>query len=108
MLNHQHKGTNHIFKIDFNFENYLSKLSYKYAISLCRFRLSNHKLPIEKDRYKDVNRYERYCTVCNTDKIGDEFHFLFECMALKDLRSKYLKRYYCKKPNVIKLYQLLI
>ena len=38
-----------IYKDTHCYENYLSKLNSKSRLALCRFRLSNHKLPIEKE-----------------------------------------------------------
>ena len=34
-------------------------------ISFARFRLVNHKLPIERGRFENVPRHERECAVCN-------------------------------------------
>jgi hypothetical protein len=45
------------------------------------------------------------CTHCKTD-IEDEYHFVLACPLYSDLRSKYIKPYYYKKPSVFKLIQL--
>ena len=39
--------------------------------------------------------------------LDDEFHFLFKCQLLQDLRVKYIKRYYYTRPSMNKLLQLL-
>ena len=88
-------------------EDYLTKLPCKYRKSLCQLRLSSHVLPIEQGRYRHVNRNERYCLLCNEDKIGDEFHFILECKALVDLRKKFIPKYYYNRPNVLKFNQLM-
>ena len=44
--------------------------------------------------------------MCNQGCIGDDFHFLFKCTVLNDLRKLYLFTYYCKYPSVIKMNQL--
>ena len=31
---------------------------------------------------------ERLCTLCNSDQIGDEFHFILKCKSLKNLGKK--------------------
>ena len=36
------------------YENYLSNLHSKSRLVLCKFRLSNHKLPIERGRYSNI------------------------------------------------------
>ena len=42
-----------------------------------QFRLGNTKLPAETGRWVNIDRNERYCTLCNRNEIGDEFHLLF-------------------------------
>ena len=96
-----------LFKNTFGIESYLVNLPVCYRIAMVKIRTSNHKLPIEKGRYRNVAREERTCTLCNLDKIGDEFHFLLECPLLSDIRSKYISKYYFVRPNFYKFSQLL-
>ena len=46
---------------------------------ITKFRTCNHKLSVEKGRYNNVERYMRYCDICNQDMLGDEYHLLLEC-----------------------------
>lgn len=39
--------------------------------------------------------------------IEDEFHFVLKCPLYSDLRKKYIKPFYYKKPSVFKLVLLL-
>jgi hypothetical protein len=39
-----------IFKTDFKFEEYFNILDEQNSLLLCKFRTTNHKLPIEKGR----------------------------------------------------------
>ena len=71
-----------IYKDTHRYENYLSNLNSKSRLALCRFRLSNHKLPIERGRFSNIERERRFCQLCNGNMIGDEFHFIIECPAL--------------------------
>lgn len=48
---------------------------------------------------------ERVCITCN--KLGDEFHFLFECILFTGERRRFLKPYYYNRPNVIKTHELM-
>ena len=75
------KGKNYnLFKQDLNFENYLIKLNRKHCSSLLKFRLSNHRLPVEAGRWENTPLVEdRKCTLCSKHDIGDEFHYLFVC-----------------------------
>ena len=60
-------------------------------------RISNHKLEIEFGRYKTIRREERICKNCDSSKVEDEFHFLFECKKYEVLRNdsqNILKQYF--------------
>ena len=46
---------------------------------LVRIRISNHKLMIETGRYSQTPHNDRFCPVCNSGIIEDEFHFLLHC-----------------------------
>ena len=72
-LNNSSKGKYYsIFKTDICMEKYLLHLPRKSYLSVCKFRTSNHKRPIELVRCEGVSPNERKCLYCNTD-IGYEF-----------------------------------
>lgn len=48
---------------------------------------SNHRLPVEKDRWYSTPLNERLCIWCNLRLIGDEFYYILECSALKEMRK---------------------
>ena len=96
-----------LFKSQFGFECYLDDLPQCYRIALTKLRTSNHKLPVEKGRYANLPRDQRFCTLCNTDQMGDEYHFLLECPSLADLRTRFIPRYYSAHPNFFKYSELL-
>ena len=52
------------------------------AIKLCRFRTTKHYLSIETVRCRNVDRGNRYCNICNYQKLGDEYHYVLECSSL--------------------------
>ena len=60
---------------------------YRYIIT--RWRLSNHKLKIETDRYLKPKPPpdQRTCDVCNV--VEDEFHAIFICPMYETVREKY-------------------
>ena len=97
----------HLYKTTFGIEKYLDNLPSCYRFALTKLRTANHKLPIEKGRYRNLPREERKCNLCNQEKIGDEFHFLLECPFLTEIRTKYIDRYYWVHPNFYKFSQLL-
>jgi hypothetical protein len=54
-----------IFKENFEFENYFRVLEDKDIYTLCKFRTTNHKLPIETGRWNNIDRVNRICTKCD-------------------------------------------
>jgi hypothetical protein len=68
-----------LFKTDFKFEEYFNILDEQNSLLLCKFRTTNHKLPIEKGRWSNIPRENRYCELCQKNQIGDEYHYIFEC-----------------------------
>ncbi len=99
-------STYRLFKTSFEFEKYLVKLPYPKYTQLCRFRTTNHKLPIEIGRYRNIPRAERHCTLCDQGTLGDEFHFILACPALNALRERFIPRKFRTRPNVIKFGEL--
>ena len=97
-----------IFKKALKFENYLTVLNYKQASNLCRFRTGNYKLPIVAGRlrFSGVARNERLCNLCNTNSIGDEFHYIFQCKTLEKERSMYIDAKFLGCPNTLVMKRL--
>ena len=49
-----------------------------------------------------VERDERTCELCFLNKLGDEFHYLFECSYFEDQRRMYIPRVLSRHPNTFK------
>ena len=77
------KWNSDIFKRSHALEKYI--LTFKKAKLLCKFRRCNIKLPIEIGRWNNTRREERKCNLCNTNDLGDEFHYV---LAVTKLISK--------------------
>ena len=77
-------------------EAYLNLLPYNLRKNMARFRLSNHKLPVEKLRHTGVERSERYCNKCLCNYVGDELHVLLDCNNFKQERELYLGKNFRK------------
>ena len=80
-----------IFKRELKLEKYLTTLPLKCRLDLCRFRCSNSRIPTVCGRYHDIDFCDRICTLCHKSKLGDEYHYLFECPIFSEERSKFLK-----------------
>lgn len=71
--------------------------------------MSSHQLRIETGRYGNdrIDRNQRYCTLCNSLDIEDEYHFVLICHIYHDIRILYIKRYYRVRPSMFKFIQLM-
>ena len=98
--------TYRIFKTDFQFENYLTRVPFNLRKYLIKFRTLNHRLPVETGRWRKIAREQCKCHLC-LDDIGDEYHYLMVCKRLTVLRKKYLAPYYCIRPNTYKFQKLM-
>ena len=69
---------------------YLNIKNFKLRSSMAQFRLSAHKLEIEKGRFIS-NTYippkERLCKQCNLNECEDEKHFLLRCPLYTNIRE---------------------
>ncbi len=95
-----------IFKHEHQLENYLLILPQNLAQYFINYRLCNNYLPIETGRWRQLDRHNRKCTLCDSSAIGDEFHFVFECTYFGETRKKHLSKYFCRRPNTFKLDKL--
>ena len=98
-----------LFKRDFGFEKYLKVLNKNRRKQISVLRCSNVKFPIETGRWSNTPRAERYCTLCTSRQIGDEFHYLFLCQNehVQRIRTKFIPAYYISHPSVDKLKGIL-
>ena len=91
---------------NFDHQLYLETIEItKFCIALCKLRLSSHHLV---GRWAKPNRTlldQRKCHICNI--VEDEFHFLLECDLYKQIRKKFIKKFYWGRPNIIKLKELM-
>ena len=95
-----------IFKVTCELEAYLTKIPVKFRTMMIKFRCGNHKLPIVAGRYNNIDRSDRLCPRCDLQKIGDEYHYLFECPIFEVERKRHLTKQYRKRPNIEKMNEL--
>jgi hypothetical protein len=73
-----------------------------YYIVRLTSRICAHNLEIEKGRYFQINRTERFCKIYKDLEIEDENHFLWQCKKYRKEREILFKKvslYYKKFPN---------
>ena len=61
-------------KTSFHRSPYIQVQNSNCAIAIGRFLTTNNNLPVNTDRYKEVDRADRLCIKCNLKDIGYEFH----------------------------------
>jgi hypothetical protein len=98
-----------LYKDTFCFESYLLLLSQPMRKNVLKFRVNNHRLPIQRGRVINVPLNERLCTLCNLEEIGDEFHYLFVCEndEIQASRKKHLCNYFLHHCSIVKFGQLM-
>ncbi len=84
---------------------YFEILDQNAIFGLLKFRTSNHRLPVEVGRYRNIEYKDRKCPDCKT--IGDEFHYLFSCELFKEERKRLIPKYFRNRPNMIKYEELM-
>ena len=93
----------------FQFQPYLEKVNVlKFSQAFSRLRMSSHRLEIEADRWVKPNSTplnERICTFCQV--LDDKCHFILECSVYKELRQKYIARYYWRGPSMFEFIELI-
>ena len=82
------------------------KLPSQYMYAFCKFRCANSKIPTIVGRYSNTPIEDRKCTLCESNEIGDEFHYLFQCSKFNDGRIKYIKKHYYNNPSEYKMNRL--
>jgi hypothetical protein len=82
-----------IFKTYFGLEKYLCILqSFEQRRNFTRFRISSHRLQIERVRYQGALRQDRLCLRCTSGEIDDEKHFLISCSTCPVIRTEMFSR----------------
>ena len=91
------------------YQPYLNIIPVKsHRIALTRLITSSHHLKIETGRWARpiIPQSERICPFC-PGKQEDEFHLLLECSSYRDIRQRFIPRYYTHHPSMLKTVQLL-
>ena len=76
-----------LFKTSIQQEPYLTEIkNVKDRITMTKFRLSDHKIMIEKGRHHNIRKELRFCKFC-PNTIEDEIHFLMSCTMFTTRRE---------------------
>jgi hypothetical protein len=67
-------------RVNFGREKFLDAITnVNLRRTITKIRLSDHHLDIETGRRLNIAKHPRFCSLCNTGEIGDEFHVLMKC-----------------------------
>ena len=95
-------------------EPYLEILDAKKDIILCKFRTTNHRLPIELGRWQNIERSNRIIKKKKKKKkkkndIGDEFHYILQCRYFEQNCKHLIPSYFRNtcRPNVLKFKNIM-
>lgn len=58
--------------------NYIDILEFRDIYNLFKFRTTNHRLRIKIGRWKNIRRERWTCKLCNSNVLGDEFHYIMK------------------------------
>ena len=107
VLENSSKGINYkLFKETIELETYFLILPPKQYLKLVKFRTSNYRFPVEPCRWEGIPLAERKYNFCDK-MIADELHYLLICSFFSEHRSNYIDRYLYRRPNILKLKELL-
>ena len=70
-------------------------------------RLRIHKFPIKYGRRINFNLEDRKCKLCDSNDLGDEFHYLFKCKFFDESREDNVDKICLKNANILKLKSLM-
>ena len=70
----------------------------KLRKTLTMYRLSDHSLAIETGQHRQtwLPREDRLCQLCPHRHVETETHFLLQCSAYQDIRTKFFTQIECK------------
>ena len=80
------------FKHSFSLEPYLNNITNrKFKIALSKFRLSSHRLEIERSRYRNIPKTDRLCRFCSMNTVENEYHLRRRALIFRDLPSNNMR-----------------
>ena len=97
------------FKTCFGYEEYLNILPVNLRSFFTKLRLSLLPIRINTDRFgiNRIDRNLRHCLCCKSTDLEDCYHFICICSNFKDLRKKYIPKYFIKNPSMFKFLELV-
>jgi hypothetical protein len=86
---------------------YVIILEDKDIYTLCKFRITNHKLPIETGRWNNIDVSTEYVQNETILTTGDEYHYIMECEHFSNFRNRFIVTNSRERPNILKFKQIM-
>ena len=96
-----------LLKDNFKFQNYFNIFEDNDIYTLCKFRSTNHKLPIETGRWYGIDREFRQCLKCNSNLLVTNFTILWNVIFFTENRTQLISRYLTQRSNILKFKQIM-
>ena len=85
--------------VQFKTENFVEPYilfndSFKLKKLVCKLRCACLEIEVNEGRCRNVPYDQRFCQVCNLNQLGDEYHFLLICPFLREIRYKFIPKYF--------------
>ena len=96
-----------IYKTTFGFEEYLRNTPTKFLKYMIKFRTRNNRLPVEVGCWTNINYEDRKCKLCDSNCVGDEFHYILECSYFNCERNKIIKPRRSRIPNTLLFQEIM-
>jgi len=74
---------------------------------MLNFGMCNNVLSIERGRWFRQYINTRKCTLCNTNEVGDECHYISKCPFFTEDRNSILPTILCRNPNMYTVHTLM-
>ena len=81
------------------------KFNYLIGQRVLKFRLSNHRLPIQQRRSLGIPRDERIWTIYDNGEVGDAFHYLLNCSNENVKRNRIEHVHKSQRAQILRPYE---
>jgi len=96
-----------IYKTSFGFEEYLRNTPTTFLKYMIKFRTRNNRLPVEVGCWTNINYEDRKCKLCDSNCVGDEFHYILECSYFNCERNNIIKPCRSRIPNTLLFQEIM-
>lgn len=79
-------------KTKYIIEDYIKQTNFENRKNICKMRICDHFLELERGRFQNIKREKRICKFCKANVVEDEAHFFFNCHKYTSIREEFKKQ----------------